>query len=96
MNEILSLKPDQNRSSLQMVRHTLNIALMGILSSCTVQKPVSTDNSILYPSAREMLNQPFTPETTSDVRNLSNFFLQSAQKPTEYVNDNGVVIPEGY
>ncbi len=96
MKESLRTESSRSKKSSQFLRQSMNIALMGILNSCTVQKPVSTDNLTPYPSAREMLNQPFTPETNPDVRNLSNFFLQSAQKPTEYVDDNGVGIPEGY
>lgn len=90
MNEIPSIKSQQNSSSLRIVRHTLNVTLMGILSSCTLQKPVSTEALTKYPSVSQVIQKPFVSEASEGIKNLSNFFLKGAT--TEYVDDNGNTI----
>ncbi len=94
MNEVLRINPPKNTSRSQLLRHTLQVTLMGILSSCAVQKPVSTDGLTKYPSAWEMLKKPFYSEASQDIRNLSHFYLESAEAQNEYVNDDGIIVSE--
>ena len=90
MNETPPVKSHKNVSSSQLLRHTLNVTLMGILSSCAVQKSVSTDGLTKYPSASEVIQIPFIPGLSDDAKNLSNFFLEEAMP--QYVDDNGTII----
>ncbi len=87
MNETPPIKSHNDTSSSQLLRHTLNVTLMGILSSCAVQKPVSIDTLTKYPSASEVSKRPFFPEASDDIKNLSNFFLKESNPG--YVDDNG-------
>jgi hypothetical protein len=83
MNESPRIQnPDRKKVS-QLLRHSMSIALMGVLSSCTLQKPMSTDNLVEYPNTSDMLRKPFIPEMSQvnpDIQNLSNYFLQSSQQ----------------
>lgn len=58
-----------------------------------MEKPISIDTLTRYPSPGDMIKKPFYPEVNQDVRNLSHFYLQSAEDQTEYVDD-GVLVSE--
>lgn len=93
MNEISHAQFSQGKNSSQLLRRSMSVALMGILSSCALQKPtpISTDNLIKYPSADEVLKKPFLLQwmknvDTEQIKNLSKFFLKETEQV--YVDDN--------
>lgn len=94
MNEVPTISSFKNKSKSQLLWNSLNIALMAILSSCAVQKTVSTDGLTKYPSPWEMIKKPFYPDVSQDVRNISHFYLESAEDQNEYVNDDGIIVSE--